>query len=105
MRILSTVAIALALLTSGSSLAQPRGVHVVCTSRPTFCSTFHLTPDDRFDPFVQHLLVRQELDRLPTGWRAFHAVLPYEDLNRRHLEEMQIRFINDLLREREFLER
>jgi hypothetical protein len=72
--------------------------HAICAPQPTICTTFLLGPDDRFDPFVQHLLVRGQLEALPTHWVPFYFLLPpVEDP---HLLELQIRYLDELLRRR-----
>ena len=69
-------------------------VRVICTSRPTICTTFG-AGTDRYDPLVQHLLVRRELDRLPRNWRRHDFYLPYT-VEPRELEELQIRYLDQL---------
>ncbi len=59
------------LLTAGliagliASAANADGTQMICTPDPIVCTRFDLVPNDRFDPFVQHLLVRQQIQALP----------------------------------------
>ena len=96
----STIAtIAYVLLASaaiGQTLA-PGGVSVICTPQPVVCTGFNLTPDDRFDPFVQHLLVRQQIQALPLGAQITNFYMPYPS-DTRSIEELQIRYMDELRR-------
>lgn len=90
-RILFATAVAVLLVAKATMADQ---VRVICTSRPTVCTTFG--PDtDRYDPLVQHLLVRRELDRLPRNWRRHDFYLPHA-VDPRELEELQIRYLDQL---------
>lgn len=80
-------------LISASANADP--IHVVCTSSPIVCTSHVLTQHDRFDSAVQHLLVRQQLESLPTGWRIVNFYIPYP-ANTRAVEESQIRFLDHM---------
>ncbi len=78
---------------SASAIAEP--IHVVCTSNPIVCTSFAPTVHDQFDSAVQHLLVRQQLASLPTGWQIVNFYIPYPE-NSRLLEESQIRYLDQL---------
>jgi|GEM_PF-5479345 len=80
-----------------ASAADADGNHTICTPNPVICTTFDLAPDDRFDPFVQHLLVRQQLQALPLATPITNFYMPYP-LDKRSLEEIQIRFMDELRR-------
>ena len=75
--------------------ANAEPIHTVCTPNPIFSTSFVLTPEHRFDPIVQHLLVRQQLEALPTGWQIVSFYIPYPE-NTRALEESQIRYLDQL---------
>jgi len=78
-----------------ASMAEAEQLKTICTSSPTICTTFVGNEDPRFDPFVQHMLVREQLNSLPTDWRLTHFYVPYyEDTRAR--EEMQIQFLDHL---------
>ena len=93
----SLILMGLAMLVVEAALATD--VRVVCTSRPTICTTFG---DDttRFDPFVQHLLVQRELARLPKDWQITSFYVPYR-VDPRELEEIQIRYLDQMNQRRE----
>jgi len=76
-----------------SASAEP--IHVVCTPGPIICTSFVLTLDDRFDSAFQHLLVRQQLESLPTGWQIVNFYIPYPERTRA-VEESQIRYLDQL---------
>jgi len=88
-----------ALLTTGASgqTPVPGGTHVICTPQPVVCTSFNLRPDDRFDPFVQHLLVRQQIQALPLGAQITSFYMPYPS-DTRSIEEIQIRYMDELRR-------
>ena len=73
------------------------GSHVICTPQPVVCTSFSLVPDDRFDPFLQHMLVRQQLQALPLAARITSFYLPYPS-DTRSIEEIQIRYLDELRR-------
>ena len=83
-----------------SSALLANGSPIICTPNPTICTTFRITPEDRFDPFVQHLLVRQQLNALPLTPRITNFYMPYT-IDKRGLEEIQIRFLDELRRRAE----
>ncbi len=68
---------------------------VVCTPQPVICTTIAATSNDRFSPFVQHLLVRSQLESQPKGWQRVFLYVPSMDT--RALEELQIRFLDELM--------
>lgn len=78
-----------------ASMAEAEQLKTICTSSPTICTTFVGEDDPRFDPFVQHMLVRQQLETLPTDWRLTHFYVPHFD-DTRAREEMQIQFLDHL---------
>lgn len=78
-----------------ASMAKAEQLKTVCTSSPTVCTTFVGEDDARFDPFVQHMLVREQLEALPTDWRLTHFYVPHY-VDQRALEEMQIQFMDQL---------
>ncbi len=75
--------------------ANAEPIHVVCTPSPIVCTSFVLTQHDRFDSTVQHFLVRQQLESLPTGWRIVNFYIPYPERTRA-VEESQIRYLDQL---------
>ncbi len=77
--------------------ADADGAHMICTPNPVVCTNFDLVPNDRFDPFVQHLLVRQQIQALPLAPQITNFYMPYQ-LDKRSLEEIQIRFMDELQR-------
>ncbi len=80
-----------------ASAVDADGNNTICTPNPVICTTFDLVPDDRFDPFVQHLLVRQQLQALPLTAPITNFYMPYP-LDKRSIEEIQIRFMDELRR-------
>ncbi len=78
-----------------ASMAEAEQLKTICTSSPTICTTFVGEDDPRFDPFVQHMLVRQQLETLPTDWRLTHFYVPHFD-DTRAREEMQIQYLDHL---------
>lgn len=68
---------------------------VICTPEPLICTTFAAGSKDRFEPLVQHLLVRRQLETQPRGWQMIYVYVPAMDP--RALEELQIRFLDELL--------
>lgn len=68
---------------------------VICTPEPLICTTFAANSNDRFGPLVQHLLVRRQLEAQPKGWQMIYLYVPAMDT--RALEELQIRFMDELL--------
>jgi hypothetical protein len=70
-------------------------VHLVCAPRPLVCMGVASKPDSRFDPLIQQLLVKQQLDAQPKGWSVIFLYVP--DTNTRELEEIQIRLLAELL--------
>ena len=73
------------------------GAQVICTPQPIVCTSFSLVPNDRYDPFVQHLLVRQQIESLPLGARITSFYMPYPS-DTRNIEEIQIRYLDELRR-------
>jgi len=73
------------------------GTQHICTPNPVVCTSFNIVPSDRFDPFVQHLLVRQQIQALPLAPQITNFYMPYQ-LDKRSLEEIQIRYMDELLR-------
>lgn len=82
--------------------ASADGNSFICTPNPIICTRFNIDSGDRFDPFVQHLLVRQQIHALPLAPRITNFYMPYQ-FDRRGLEEIQIRFMDEL-RQREAAE-
>jgi len=68
--------------------------HLVCTPQPLICTTF-AGGKEAFSPLVQHLLVRRQLEMQPKGWEMIYLYVP--SMDPRALEEMQIRFLDDLM--------
>lgn len=68
---------------------------VICTPEPLICTTFAAGSKDRFEPLVQHLLVRRQLEAQPKGWQMIYVYVPAMDP--RALEELLIRFLDELL--------
>ncbi|MGI9341869.1 MAG: hypothetical protein ACR2QV_03415 [Gammaproteobacteria bacterium] len=93
----STMALGLLALLTGGHAAANGGAHVICTPQPVVCTSFNLVPDDRFDPFVQHLLVRQQIQALPLGAQITNLYVPYV-MDKRNIEEIQIRYLDELRR-------
>lgn len=79
------------------SAVDADGTQHICTPNPVVCTSFNITPSDRFDPFVQHLLVRQQVQALPLTPQITNFYMPYQ-LDKRSLEEIQIRYMDELLR-------
>jgi len=102
---ISTSAIVAAAITGAALLATaasgqtpvPGGTHVICTPQPVVCTSFNLQPSDRFDPFVQHLLVRQQIQALPLAAQITSFYMPYPS-DTRSIEEIQIRYMDELRR-------
>lgn len=90
--LISALAIAPA-LSSAQELTP--ATHVICTPQPLICTTIAASSKDRFEPLVQHLLVRQQLEAQPKGWQMIYLYVPAMDP--RALEELQIRFLDELL--------
>jgi len=80
-----------------SSSVDADGTQHICTPNPVVCTSFNLAPSDRFDPFVQHLLVRQQIQALPLAPQITNFYMPYR-LDKRSLEEIQIRYLDELQR-------
>ncbi|MFQ5634311.1 MAG: hypothetical protein ACE5G3_03135 [Gammaproteobacteria bacterium] len=85
------------LATLAAASAGADGSHVICTAQPIVCTSFDIASDDRFDPFVQHLLVRQQIEALPLGAQITSFYLSYPS-DRRSIEEIQIRYMDELQR-------
>ncbi len=83
-----------------AATARADQLHTICTPNPTVCTSFSPTDGGRFDPLVQHLLVRQQLNQLPTDWQITQFYVPYQR-DTRALEEMLIRYLDQLRREAE----
>lgn len=96
MRILIIIAAGLIAGLIGNTVAAD-GTQMICTPDPIVCTRFDLNTKDRFDPFVQHLLVRQQVQALPLAPQISNFYLHYE-LDTRSLEEIQIRFMDELQR-------
>ena len=73
------------------------GNSLICTPNPIICTRFNIDSGDRFDPFVQHLLVRQQVQALPLAPQITNFYMPYQ-LDKRGLEEIQIRYMDELRR-------
>lgn len=93
----SAMSMGLLALTIGGTATANGGAHVICTPHPVVCTSFDLVPDDRFDPFVQHLLVRQQIESLPLGAQITSLYVPYV-VDKRNIEEIQIRYMDELRR-------
>jgi hypothetical protein len=92
-RLLSLAVLACA---AGAS-AQERPTPIVCTPKPVACAP---RPLDRLDPQLQRLLVERQLEKQPPYWTTVYFYLPA--LNERELQELQIRYLEELLaREKE----
>ena len=84
-------AVALPLVTVAD---EPQPVRLMCAPRPPLiCASFSTT--GRFDPLMQQLMVRQQLDGQAKGWGVIFLYVPNADT--RALEELQIRFLDELL--------
>jgi hypothetical protein len=70
---------------------DPQPVHLVCSPKPLVC-----TSSARFDPLMQQLMVRKQLEGQPKGWSVIFLYVPVTDA--RELEELQIRFLDELLK-------
>ncbi len=77
--------------------ASADGTNMICTPDPIICTRFNIVPSDRFDPFVQHLLVRQQVQALPLAPQITNFYMHYQ-LDKRGLEEIQIRYMDELQR-------
>ena len=80
---------------------QKTPVHVICTAQ-LICTSIIAGSKDRFDPLIQQLLARGQLDAQPRGWQLLYIYVP--DADTQSLEELRIRFLDELLqrqRERE----
>jgi len=72
----------------------PQPVRLVCSPQPPLiCASFSTT--GRFDPLMQQLMVRQQLDGQAKGWGVIFLYVPNTDVSA--LEELQIRFLDELL--------
>lgn len=72
----------------------PPPVRLMCSPHPPLiCASFSTT--GRFDPLMQQLMVRQQLDGQAKGWGVIFLYVPNADP--RALEELQIRFLDELL--------
>lgn len=94
LRIISLCALAAASASAGADDVTA-ATAVVCTPQPVICTTFAASSNDRFTPLVQHLLVRSQLEAQPKGWQMVFLYVPSMDT--RALEELQIRFLDELL--------
>jgi len=73
---------------------EPQPVRLVCSPHPPLiCASF--STSGRFDPLMQQLMVRQQLDGQAKGWGVIFLYVPNADP--RALEELQIRFLDELL--------
>jgi hypothetical protein len=84
-RFLATLA-----LTASAAAAEPP---IVCTPNPVACAP---APVDRFDPAFQRFLVERKLELQPQYWTTVYFYLP--PLEQRELQELQIRYIAELLK-------
>ena len=66
---------------------------IVCTPNPIACVP---APPDRFDPAFQRFLVERRLELQPQYWTTVYFYLP--PLEQRELQELQIRYLAELLR-------
>lgn len=83
----------LLLLASGISIAVADApAPIVCMPQPVACEPRAL---DRLNPALQRKLVEQQLDAQPSYWTTVYFYLP--PLGDRELEELQIRYLEDLL--------
>ena len=84
--------VTLALATSTAAAESP----LVCTPNPIACEP---APAGRFDPAFQRLLVERKLELQPQYWTTVYFYLP--PLEPRELQELQIRYIAELLKREE----
>ena len=94
-------AAALAMAGAAPADEQKTPVHVICTAQ-LICTSIVAGSKDRFDPLIQQLLARGQLDSQPRGWQLLYIYVP--DADTQSLEELRIRFLDELLqrqRERE----
>jgi len=83
---------ALPLVTAAADAPAP--VRLICSPHPPLiCASF--STSGRFDPLMQQLMVRQQLDGQAKGWGVIFLYVPNTDT--RALEELQIRFLDELL--------
>jgi hypothetical protein len=73
---------------------------IVCTPNPIACEP---APASRFDPQFQRFLVERKLELQPSYWTTVYFYLP--PLEARELEELQIRYIAELLAREEAKQR
>ena len=106
MKLLHSLMIAAGLATALLANPAPAGdsipsgaIQVFCYPQQTICSSLVLRPEDRFDPFVQGLLAQGQLKAQPRDWRVFYFYAP--GLDEAALTEMQIRFLDELIRRAE----
>lgn len=81
---------AVALALAASARAEPPPI--VCTPNPIACEP---APVSRFDPAFQRFLVERKLELQPSYWTTVYFYLP--PLEQRELQELQIRYIAELL--------
>jgi hypothetical protein len=73
---------------------------IVCTPNPISCEP---APAGRFDPAFQRFLVERKLELQPTYWTTVYFYLP--PLESRELQELQIRYLAELLKREETKQR
>jgi hypothetical protein len=75
---------------------ETQPVKLTCSPRPPLvCASFSTTTPGRFDPLMQQWMVRQQLDGQAKNWGVIFLYVPNVDA--RTLEELQIRFLDELL--------
>ena len=89
-----TLAVAM-LATSFMAWAGEPPAPIVCTPQPIACEPRAL---DRLDPMLQRQLVERQLQTQPPYWTTVYFYLP--PLGHRELEELQIRYLEELLARR-----
>jgi hypothetical protein len=88
------VMLATAALPLVTAADEPPPVRLMCSPHPPLiCASF--STNGRFDPLMQQLMVRQQLDGQAKGWGVIFLYVPNADP--RALEELQIRFLDELL--------
>jgi hypothetical protein len=86
--------LAMAALPLVTAADEPQPVRLICSPRPPLvCASF--STNGRFDPLMQQLMVRQQLDGQAKDWGVIFLYVPNADP--RALEELQIRFLDELL--------
>jgi hypothetical protein len=96
MRTSALTILALAALPFATFADETQPVKLTCSPQPPLiCASFSTTTPGRFDPLMQQWMVRQQLDGQAKNWGVIFLYVPNVDV--RTLEELQIRFLDELL--------